>query len=214
MMVAKNVVGGSLIVRASLSERQLVTVNGWLQTLWRAHRSQGRNGVSEHQACTVNPLPKYLLCVQLDTCLQRSTSAWRAFPFFGYQKFYGTVQIPSPRGLEVGDEHIGPDGRSWARFKRLGKKKITDIDGKCYSFAGSDMRATAKQTCAVVVKSILLPHRHRSAIGTLQLVRLGNETPIRTPCNASRTLICKKHVQRRLHYTYCMYGKYILIIAL
>lgn len=134
--------------------------------------------------------------------------------FLDTRSFTGLFKSRALEALRSEMNTSDPTGVLGHASRGLAKKKITDIDGKCYSFAGSDMRATAKQTCAVVVKSILLPHRHRSAIGTLQLVRLGNETPIRTPCNASRTLICKKHVQRRLHYTYCMYGKYILIIAL
>jgi hypothetical protein len=50
--------------------------------------------------------------------------------FFRYQKFYGTDQISE--SLRVGDEHIGPDGRSRvSRFKDETRgqalKKSTDV---------------------------------------------------------------------------------------
>jgi hypothetical protein len=59
MMVTKTVVGESSIVRASLSERQPVSVNDGPQRCGGLIDCEG--GRSERQACTVNPPPRYLL---------------------------------------------------------------------------------------------------------------------------------------------------------
>lgn len=67
MMMAKNVVGESLIVRASLSERQLVTANDGSKHCGGLIDYEGGRSESIRRACTVNPPPRYLL---LETCIQ------------------------------------------------------------------------------------------------------------------------------------------------
>jgi hypothetical protein len=126
--------------------------------------------------------------------------------FFRYQKFYGTDQIPE--SLRVGDEHIGPDRRSRvSRFRdetRLGIKKALMYMWKWLLFCKIRHDRRSAMPTNFRDYACWLPRIYYLIMIDLQfgLVTYSRDWEMKVPlecCNDSRTLICEKHVQRRLH---------------
>jgi hypothetical protein len=220
-MMAKNVAGESLIVRASLSERMMApnVVEGL--SIARADRVSVR-----HVRVPSTLRPGICYSIQLDTCIQYSSIS-RVRPSgasgltriqFRYQKFYGTDQISE--SLRVGDEHIGSDGRAFSGFtlqktrQEARPKKALMTMWKWLLFCRirqDRRRATVimptnfrDYACSSSRIHYLIVNRSaiRTHIPSKSRVTHSCDWEMKVPlecCNASRTLICEKDVQRRLH---------------